>query len=378
MPDTIAPLGIRLQLLIGRPDLPLPAPYEVIDALTGLSVTNNDRSRDGFELNFRIGRNSPTDYSLLSSGCLDVENHVIIMVFFGARPQVLIDGIITDLQLENSGEPGRSQLIVIGEDISVKLSFEDRNETYPNQSDSTIVRRILAGANFVPQVTETRDTPNQTDRVPTQQCDDLRFIRSLASRNGFIFYVEPTDLPGMNVAYWGPENRQTPPQPPLTINMGPSSNIFTPINFHYNGLGPVETEVAVLNEASRDAQPVQPETSTQRSLAEQPARPLRRSIARNTAHLSYTRAGQRANMAPAEAMDALEATGEMEAARYGQALRARRLVNVCGAGSSYDGLYYVKQVKHVIRRFPSPDYKMQFTLTREGRGTTSSIIQGIS
>jgi hypothetical protein len=44
---------------------------------------------------------------------------------------------------------------------------------------------------------------------------------------------------------------------------------------------------------------------------------------------------------------------------------------VRGAGSSYDGDYYVQQVKHRIKR---GEYKQNFTLLREGRGAASSRV----
>src|SRR3712207_8587317 len=43
-------------------------------------------------------------------------------------------------------------------------------------------------------------------------------------------------------------------------------------------------------------------------------------------------------------------SGTVETARYGHALRARRLVGVRGAGRTYDGLYYVRRVTHSIER----------------------------
>src|SRR6266702_3792481 len=129
MPDLVGMLGIRLQLLIGQPDVPLPAPYEVVDALVSLQVTNNDRQRDAFQMIFNLGRDSLLEYGLLRSGVLDVPNRVIIMVIFGALPQVLIDGIITDHHVIPSNEPGRSQLRVTAKDISVKISFEDEYAT---------------------------------------------------------------------------------------------------------------------------------------------------------------------------------------------------------------------------------------------------------
>ena len=56
MPDLIGLFGIRLQLLIGRPEVPQPAPYEVVDSLISVQVTNNDRERDGFQMEFSWGK----------------------------------------------------------------------------------------------------------------------------------------------------------------------------------------------------------------------------------------------------------------------------------------------------------------------------------
>src|SRR5262249_50290615 len=144
MPDLVGMLGIRLQLLIGRPDIPLPAPYEVVDALVSVKVINDDRKGDGFEMVFNLGRDSLLEYGLLRSGIVDVSNRVIIMVIIGALPQVLIDGIITKHQISTDNEPGRTKLTVMGKDISVKLSFEDQSATHSRQKDSDIVHKILA------------------------------------------------------------------------------------------------------------------------------------------------------------------------------------------------------------------------------------------
>ena len=374
MPDPIALLGIRLQVLIGRPDTPLPAPFEVMEALTALSVTNNDREADAFRLEFSLGRGSSLEYGLLQSGVLDAPNRVIITAIYGGRPQALIDGVITDLQVVPSNEPGRSTLHVTGEDLSVRLGLEDRNESHPNQSDSPIVTQILARAGFTPRVTNTSDTPTDRERTPTQQCDDLRYVRRLAQRNGFVFYVGPADVPGAVIAYWGPENRQGAPQPALRMNMGPYTNVDAPINFHYNSLGPVEPEITVINPLTKQPLRIPLPSSPLTALAARPAGALRRTKSRAAANLSLSQALQQATAGAAESSSALEAAGEVDAARYGQALRARRLVDVCGAGQSYDGTYYVKQVIHDIRRYPRAEYKMRFTLVREGRGASGATV----
>jgi hypothetical protein len=56
-------------------------------------------------------------------------------------------------------------------------------------------------------------------------------------------------------------------------------------------------------------------------------------------------------------------SGQLDVARYGRVLKPRKLVGVRGAGSTYDGVYYVKSVTHDLKR---GQYKQSFTLAREG------------
>jgi hypothetical protein len=373
MPDLIGLFGIRLQLLIGK-EVPVPAPFDVMDALVSVQVTNKDRESDGFQMEFNLGKDTPLEYGLLASGALDIQNKVTIMVIFGALPETLIDGIITDHQLKSDNEPGKTRLIVTGEDISAKLSFDDQNETHPQQKDSEIVEKILSNAGFIPRITETKDTPSENERTPCQQCNNLNYVRKLAQRNGFVFYVEPSDIPGRNIAYWGPENRQGEHQLALTLNMGAQTNVDTPIHFRFNALGPAEPDVSIMDPFTKTPIQIPIPSSILPSLSSAPAAPLRKVISRDTANLSFFQASLRAVTGVNESSDAIEATGEVDAVRYGRALKSRKLVDVRGAGSSYDGTYYVKQVIHNIKRLPRGEYKMQFTLTRDGCGASSTSV----
>ena len=65
----------------------------------------------------------------------------------------------------------------------------------------------------------------------------------------------------------------------------------------------------------------------------------------------------------AESMDSTTADGSLDVVQYGGLLKARSLVGMRGAGPSFDGLYYVKQVSHKISR---GSYKQTFKLVRNG------------
>jgi hypothetical protein len=366
-------LGVRLQLLIGA-NVPRPAPFEVMDSFVSLEVRNGDLERDVFEMELSLGKQPMLDYGLLLNGYFDPPNRMIIAVLLGVLPEVLIDGVITSHQVMPSNTPGESTLRITGEDISLRLDLDTVSETHPNQSDSIIVSKLLANYlkfGILPNVTPTMDVPIYLNRVPSQQESDLAYIRRLAQRNGFVFYIEPLPLPGTSQAYWGLDNRLGVPQPALSINLGPQTNLDQPINFHFNALGPVAPRVTILEPITKTAITIPAPSGLRPPLALRPAASLRSFISRDSANLDLGQGLLRALSSSNDSSDAVTANGEIDAVRYGQVLRSRRLVGVRGAGTSYNGNYYVKQVTHRIRR---GEYKQSFTLAREGHGPTTPLV----
>lgn len=369
--SSLTTIGVHLQMFVG-PNVPIPVPYDVIDALVSLEVTNDAKQRDAFQMAFSLGKGSTLNYGLLKSGLFNPKNMVSLLVTVGAVPRVLINGMITQHQVVPSNEPGKSTLHVTGEDIALKLDLEEKNVTYPNQPDSVIVTQILGQNGFVPQVTPTTDVPLIFQRIPTQQGSDLAYIKLLAQRNGFVFYTEPTLAPGISSGYWGPENRLGIPQSALTMNMGSDTNVDTPINFSYNALGPAEAEITIIEPITKTAIKIPIPSSILPSLSGSPAPALRKTIARDVANLSPLQAALKAIETTIDtASDAITASGTLDAVRYGGVLQARKLVGVRGVGADYDGIYFVKQVKHSITR---GDYKQHFTLVREGLGSLLPIV----
>jgi len=369
----VADLGVRLQLLIGA-NVPRPAPYEVMESFVSLEVRNNDRERDTFQMAFTLGKDSLLDYGLLLNGYFDPPNRIVIAVLLGGLTEVLLDGVITSHQVMPSNKPGESTLHITGEDISLMLDLDERSDTHPQQSDSDIVKKLLEKYQkfgIQPNITETKDRPSETLRVPSQQETDLGYIRRLAQRNGFVFYIEPTQTFGSSQAYWGLDNRSGDLQPALAMNLGPQTNVDTPIHFHFNALGPVAPQVTILDPKTKTPITIQAPSGLHPPLASRPATALRHSITRESAKLDSAQGRLQAQSSTIQSSDAVTASGEVDAVRYGQALRSRRLVGVAGAGASYNGQYYITQVTHRIRR---GEYKQSFTLTREGHGALTPLI----
>jgi hypothetical protein len=368
-------LGIRLLLWIGK-TVPRPASYEVMNAFHSLEVTNDvEQPGDGFQLSFTIGKNKRGEYSLLQSGALDPDARVVIGVLLGVTPEPLIDGVIFHHQVSPGEQPGTSTLTVSGRDVSVMLDLEEQDNLYKNQSDSTIVNNILRNYTrfgILPpfQVTPTTDVPLEVERISGQHETDLQFVHRLARRNGFVFYIEPVTM-GVNKAYWGPENRGGRRQPPLTHDLGPSTNVTT-LRFMNDALAPIATSGTFVEPITKTSVQI-PALPSLRfpPLASAAASPRRTERLRCTANRNPAQAATTAQAAVSGASEPVSAEGELDTVRYGSVLRARRLVGVRGVGRSYNGNYFVRRVTHRIQRGV---YTQTFKLSREGTGALAPVV----
>jgi len=291
-----------------------------------------------------------------------------------------VDGMITHHQLQPTSQPGASTLTVTGEDVSVMMDLEEKTAEHPAQSEPLIAIKLIASYakyGLVPVVIPPAavDVPLPAERVPVQQGTDLDYLTRLAERNAYVFYVTPGPAPFVNMAYWGPPKRAGVPQPALSINMGPETNVDS-LSFSTGALQPTLVDGQLRDRLSNQTLPVRTFASTRLPLAAQPAwlvnRPNVRTTQLRASGLSAVQAFARAQAITDESTDVVVAEGEMDGLRYGSVLQAGGVVGVRGAGLAHDGLYYVKRVSHSLSK---ESYRQKFTLTREGTGSLTPVVR---
>lgn len=365
--------GIRALVWVG-PTVPLPLPPEASAALVRVSVINDSRAEDGFELTFALGKDLTADFSLLAGGAVAVFSRVAIAVVMGVVPEFLIDGIITEHEVMMSETPGASTLVVRGRDVRVMMDLEEKNATFPNMPDYVIASTVLANYaqyGLVPSPVPTPDIPLELFRIPRQAETDLQLVKRLAQRNGYIFYVEPLTL-GANLAYFGPETRISAPQSALMTDMGHRTNLRA-LSFTNDSLAPVRSTGSFIEPLSMQAIDIPSLPSLNLPpLSSSPAQARRRTLLRCSGNASPAGAIAAAAAASSNAPDAVTCTGELDCVRYGGVLRARRIVGIAGAGRTHDGNYYVRRVTHTIE--PHGGYTQQFLATREGTGSMLPVV----
>ncbi len=374
----------KLTLMIGRM-VAVPAPASLMSALRRAQVTNTDSGPSGFQLEFQVKRgSSPLDYDMATQSLLAPFNRVVLMVTLSTLPTVIMDGLITRIELHPRQGNQPDTMVVTGEDISVAMDLEEKSLPFPAMSDFMIADLIMAEYamyGIIPMALPTMVNLSVDPLDYTIQqagITDRAFLNKLAARNGYVFQIIPGPAPMVNTGYFGPPRRLGVPQAALTVNELPVSNVNS-LSFSYDALAPTTVTGLVQDTLDTDMDipiaavlplRIPPMAAMPAILANVPN--IRVSLLDPEGMDPIQAETVAQSMVDRSTDNVLTATGELDVLRYGSVLSAPGLVGVRGAGYGHDGLYYVQQVTHEIK---PESYTQQFTLTREGWGSTIPMVR---
>jgi hypothetical protein len=222
----------------------------------------------------------------------------------------------------------------------------------------------------IPSILDIPPLPMQ--KIPQQKGSDYEYVKLLASQAGYVFYLEPGPTPGTSKAYWGPEIRIGEAQPALTTNMDALSNVEQ-LSFRFDKEQKI-TPLVYFQESTTKAPiivPIPDVTPLNPPLGLVPPLPPKLVQLKDTAHLGPIQALMAGISYAAQHSDSVFGDGSLDVAKYGRLLKSRQLVGVRGAGTPFDGLYYVKRVTHEIER---GSYKQSFSLARNALISTVSTV----
>jgi hypothetical protein len=371
--------AINLKLMIG-PAVPIPVPQSVLDALTSVQVVAaSGEAASGFELQFTLSKRSPLQtLFLISGGAMVPFIRVVIVVTFQGADYVLMDGLMTEQNITPGSNGGNSVLSLRGTDLSAAMNLIDFSGLpYPAMPVFARVLLILAkyaALGVIPLVIPpiVMDIPLPTNQIPQHQGKDLPYLQYLAHRAGYVFYVEPGPFPGTSKAYWGPEFKIGYPQPALNIDMDAFTNVES-LQFRIEKDRKKIPLVRIQQEQSKIPLelPIPDITPLNPPLGQIPPLPPNIEPVKGSDQASPLTAIMMGLAEAARSSDAVFGNGTLDVLRYGHVLKARQLVGVRGAGTAFDGLYYVGKVTSNIKR---GEFKQSFELKRNGLISTIPVV----
>jgi len=373
-------IGVRLNILMGK-DVPLPPPAFVMESFESAEIATSDTEASGFSITFAAGRSTTLagDMPLATARAAQPGSRLVVTGILGVLPDVLIDGIIEDVDFDPGSEPGTAKLTLKGRDLTALMDKDEKQDSFPAMAPQDIVMQILAGYarhGIIPDVRPPlgagRDNP--VERTPMQHGTDLAYIQELAEQYDHIFTIIPGPLPLTSRAYWGPPPRIGGLQPAISTNMGPETNV-SGLNFENNSSEAAQASGQVIEPTTGQSIPVRSILPLRPPLALSPSvlgPNVRTEILRTPAGQGPAEAMAQAQAQSDSTSDTLKVTGDLDLGKYGRFLSPRKLVGLRGAGHQHDGIFYVKDVIHKISK---GSWVQSFTLTREGLGTTTPIVR---
>lgn len=260
-----------------------------------------------------------------------------------------------------------SYVDVMGADASVALDRVVKTRVWEDARDSDAVSAIVAEAGFTPDVSSTPAVHRSTVRALAQCDTDLRFLRRLARRNGFLAWLTTDALTGLDTFHFTAPPVGGAPAAKLVINQ-PSANTDA-LDVRWDSERPTAVDARQIDPLSAEDMDAAETASPTAALGGQRLRDLvgdprtTRLVAPGD---DSAEVRARAEGAAVEAEWFVQASLETTVAALGMPVRAHTVVELSGAGSLHSGRYLVAAVRHLI---DPAGHRMTVELVRNAWGT---------
>ncbi|MEJ2541224.1 MAG: contractile injection system protein, VgrG/Pvc8 family [Gemmatimonadota bacterium] len=352
-----------------------PAPSAVVDAVQSIEVESSVDVASVFRLRLGVRQSSTGDWTLMEHDTFQPLTPVTIRVA-NARgiPEALINGYVTHKTARYSDDPSASVLEVTGMDATVLMNLEEKVTAWPNMSDSAIASAIFAQYTLVARTGSTSPQLVEPEGTTTQRGTDIRFLRRLARRNGFLCYVQPEATTGLDQGFFqAPDLSAGRPDAVINAGMGSDSNVRD-LSLSYDMLRPTSVQASGLDISTKAVQRAPAPSATRTPMGAEPA--LQRVTPTPVVRPAGTGLVQSGELQAAaqsiadESSMALQARGSLTAGVG--ILHAGGILNIRGVGRLFNGSYFVTRVTHRISR--ENGHEQEFTAVRNAVTMTGAEV----
>lgn len=343
-------------------------PDELFDLLQRVEIELSDEFIGMVRMQIGVPRDK---WDIIDDDRFSLWKSLTIEAGFEGSTDEIFSGYITHVHPVFTHDESGTIFEISAMDKSITLDRIEILKDWPDKKDSDIASEILTTYGFTPDVDDTEIIHDEKISTIIQRETDFRFLKRLAVRNGFAFYIE-----GDTGVFKAPVLDESPQ--PLLVVLFDSDPSLTPnlINFSLNidALQPVHTGMSQIDRTTKEVLTVESESGQQELLGaddndallpsgmEPPMAYIGMNVAINQAEMTTMCQGVHN-----QSEWLITGSGEIDVNSYGHVLMPRRTVTIKGIGEKHSGVYYVSQVTHV---FTFEGITTFFTVKRNGIGPT--------
>ena len=347
-------MGLGAAIAVGR------LPDAELGQADSIEVVEQVGEATSYRLHYALDI-SNGDLPLLREKRLGPGSVLSVLVPGASGPECLVKGPVhaQHIHLEHGG--AGSRLEVRGADTSVELDRELKSVVWDGVRDTDAVLAILKERGYFPDVASTSALHQEAKHTLVQRDSDLRFVRRLARRNGFLFWITANPV-GIETAHFRPPPLDGRPSTQLAINVEDPNLLSLEVDWDVER--PTSTEGSQLD--------LNTKTTLNGDAPTSPLPPLGStdlgSITGDTRSVHVSAPGDDAGDLRARGEGALVDAGWFVTANcvttvesLGTVLRAHTVVDVEGAGARHSGRYFLSRVRHLI---DATAHRMELELRR--------------
>ena len=348
--------------------------YRCIERIT---VNEDLEVGSSFSVTLTVCRNADGSWPHLDDDNLRPWNRVTIVAAFPDHSDVIIDAYISHVDVNTDRQQGMMTVEIRGVDASYRLNLEEKCVVWTSDrldgSEPTyeaIARHIIESYRLRAVLPEQTSGGSGPQPAVVQRGTDHRFLRELARRKGYEFYVRGGD------AHFHPPTLTGTPQKVIAVNFGDETNCDR-LRVNVDGTLPTQASMSRVDPMTGRAETVPSTGSGLPPLGTTELSALRGAVRVPQTRVVVRRQGAVSRAQMQDHVDGLlrrhawwvNARGTLDGLRYGRVLRSRKLVTIKGLGRTYNGSYYVRKVTHTLG---PRSYSMEFEASRNALGQQGS------
>jgi len=306
-----------------------------------------------------------SDFDRLVDARLDAGSTLSVLVPGRSGNECLVKGPVGAQRIHFEHGGAGSYVEVRGTDSAIKMDREAQSKLWTDVTDSQAVTSILGTYALTPDVGSTEGGHYENKHALVQRESDLSFVRRLARRNGYLFWIT-CDALGIETGHF-----QKPPvdgsaQVTLLINQTPPA--LDSLDVRWDVERPTSVVGVQLDLNTKDDIDAGKQGGPLTALGAQDLGAITgdpRSIFLAAPGDDGGDLTGRADGALVDSHFFIRASGETRVDRTGGPVRAHTVIEIQGAGTRHSGKYFVAGVRHTIDPI---SHRMELELLRNAWG----------